>query len=209
MLLFSDRAAVPELELGFAIAADSSESDKTFTLMKDTVTSIIDKYGMGRVRYGLIVFGDSASIKANFRDGFQLEQLKTLIEISVKEPSGAALDKALEEAKKLFTGAGVRGDARKVLVVITDKASGRSPSDIRDAAGELEDEQVHTVGVCIGEEADKGELELIARLSSFCVKDKDLSVEDLSVAIVEAALKGRFALNTDRNCTVDLFISRY
>ena len=189
MLLFSDRAAVPELELGFAIAADSSESDKTFTLMKDTVTSIIDKYGMGRVRYGLIVFGDSASIKANFRDGFQLEQLKTLIEISVKEPSGAALDKALEEAKKLFTGAGVRGDARKVLVVITDKASGRSPSDIRDAAGELEDEQVHIVGVSIGEESDEEELESM-NPSVVVSEKKDSYPEDVADSVMKAVLEG-------------------
>lgn len=198
--LVSDKPAVPALELGFAVSASSIDSDKTFKLMKDTIKATIDDYGIGRVRYGMIVFGDSASIKVNFRDAYEMNKLKTFIDVIVKEPSGAALDKALEKAKDMFTASGVRADARKVLVVITDKMSGRSPSNIRDAAKELKEEQVHIVAVSIGEESDEEELENTHPLEVISEKDKDADPEDVADAIMRVVLKGKQLYRKGNRC---------
>lgn len=187
----SDKRPVPELELGFALAAASTNSHDIYELMKNAIKSIIDEYEIDRVRYGLIVFGDSASIKVNFQDSFTVEELKQFIGLTRAPRRGAALDKALEEAKKMFKAPGVRPYARKVLVVMTDKASGRGPSDIREASRQLKGDNVAVVAVAIGEESDPEELKIIEPSGPSIETDKDADPEDLGKEIMDAALKGK------------------
>ena len=51
------------LDLVFALSATGFERDEIFQQMKDIVKGMIDKYRIGKVRYGLIIFGDIASVK--------------------------------------------------------------------------------------------------------------------------------------------------
>ena len=181
---------IPELDLGFAIAAGSFDADETFQLMKDTISAIIGEYGLDKIRYGLIVFGDTASIKIQFGDFSNIDNMLRYLNILPKKRSGAALDEALEEAERLFLSSGARPNAKKVLVVITDLASGKTPSQVSEAAKPLQDKGVKIVAVAIGKEADPKELEIFTPMEKIIEEEKGVQPDDLKKAIMVKVLTG-------------------
>lgn len=97
--------------------------------MKDTIKEISKKYGTNKIRYGLIVFGSKATITIPFRTtSISPEDVSSYLDTVRKNDRQGNLDLALEEAKKMFLGA--RPTAKKILVVITDKASDSYGEDI-------------------------------------------------------------------------------
>lgn len=105
---------IPKLDLAFAISA--LPTDNNFGVILDVVKEITERFFSDRVKYGLIVFGRTASIRIHFRDGFtdpeDLERFIGLIPGNNDEP---ALDQALVAAERLFESA--RKDAQKVCVI--------------------------------------------------------------------------------------------
>lgn len=79
------KSPIPELELGFAIAAGSLFADETFKLMKDTISAIIREYGVGKINYGLVVFGDTATIKIRFNDFTDINNLLQFLSATPKK----------------------------------------------------------------------------------------------------------------------------
>ena len=73
-------------------------------------------------------------------------------------PTSPVLDQALEATRALFEGDGVRQNAKKVLVVFTDKSSGLDESVLRSAASKLENKEVEVIAISMGEESDANEL---------------------------------------------------
>lgn len=71
----------------------------------------------------------------------------------------AALDKALESARTLFNDPAARPDAKKVLVVITDKASGLHSATIKSAAKPLKQSKIRIIAFSVGGEGSTRELE--------------------------------------------------
>jgi hypothetical protein len=119
------------VDLIFALSATAISADKTFLLMKDSISEIIDKYGIGNAHYGLVVFGDSASTKVSFSSGYtDSNTLKQFIDSVPRSTRGPALDKAIDEAEVMFNSPAARPDAKKVLVVVIDKNSASDPSVI-------------------------------------------------------------------------------
>lgn len=51
------------MDLVFALSATGFQRSQTFKQMKDLVKAMIDKYKIGKVKYGLIIFGASAATK--------------------------------------------------------------------------------------------------------------------------------------------------
>lgn len=43
-----------------AMCAVSGQLNKTFTLMKDTIKSIVDKYGTSKIHYSVVIYGTQA-----------------------------------------------------------------------------------------------------------------------------------------------------
>jgi hypothetical protein len=84
--------------------------------------------------------------------------LKVFIDALPRDSSGALINKALEEATKVFQRAGVRPNAKKVLVVITDRRSGVSKGDIQIAAKPLSNAGIEVIPVAIGNEVSKDEI---------------------------------------------------
>lgn len=120
-------ASVPELDLVFAIAATSSDGEEIYKLMKSTIQSIITNYGVEKIQYGIIHYGDISSTQVKFGAKFpSLENFKSFIDSLPRYFGGRGVDKALVQADQLFKGAAVRPNAKKVLVVMTDNASGRT-----------------------------------------------------------------------------------
>lgn len=186
---------IPELDLGFAIAAGSMDATETFQLMKDTIAAIISEYQLDKINYGLIVFGDAAIIQIEFGEYSNVNNLLRVLRFTPKKRSGASLVDALREADSLFSSSDVRLLAKKVLVVITDLASGESSSQVEEAARPLQDKGVKIVAVAIGKEADPIELETFTPVDKIIEEEKTVQPTDLKKTIMEKVLTGWFAAN--------------
>lgn len=80
----------------------------------------------------------------------------------VKNRRGAALDGVLREATKLLNDAGkVRPNAKNVLVVIADKKSDSRGEDLKMAVMKMQPDNIKVIGVALGEESDKDELDIL------------------------------------------------
>ena len=188
--LSAGQRPIPELELGFAIAAGSLYADETFQLMKDTISAIIRGYGLGKIKYALVVFGDTAAMKIQFSDHTDVNNLLQFLSIIPKKRSGAALNEALKEAEGLFSSADIRPHARKVLVVITDLSSGKSPSEVREAARPLTDKGIKIVAVAIGKEVDPKEFEIITSRERIIIEERSVQPGYLKKEIMLIVLRG-------------------
>ena len=182
------KVPVPEINLGFAVAAGSVDADGTFKFMKDTIKSIVREYDPDKINYGLIIFGDTAIPRIRFGDFSDTKSLLNVISILPRQRRGAALDEALKEAQKMFKSSGVLPHARNVLVIITDLASGKSYSDLKAAVKPLEAQGVDIVAVAIGKEADAPELENVAPKEKIIEADKTDKPDELQKEIMEKVL---------------------
>lgn len=189
----SETAAVPMLDLGFAISASAQDADKTFKLMKEAINSIAERYEASKIRYALLTFGDTVRREVNFTLDFpDPEALQKALE-RASQPSGDPdLQRALEEAKMMFKQAPSRPGAKKVLVVIMDKKSFSEPDEVEQAAKPLEDDNIKVVPVAVGPEASLPELEKTTTNKKFMVTaGKDEDPDRLGEEIMRKALKSK------------------
>jgi len=94
--------------------------------MKNIIKKVIEKYGMSRISYGLITFGSDPETKIRLAEYFNTENdLKRFVDATGKL-NGAALDKALVEAKKSFDGS-TRPQVKKVLELFGKTREIRTP----------------------------------------------------------------------------------
>lgn len=169
------------------------KADDNFEKAKEVIKSIIDTYAMNKLRYGVIVFGSSASIKVSFGDDFPTdEDLKNVITILSGSNELPALDEALKKGKELFDDAQERPNARKVLVVITDKKSTSKLDDLKASAKMLQDNGIKVIPVAIGDEVDHVELEETTSDKTNVVNvTTDVDVIDLKEKIMSKVFKGK------------------
>lgn len=192
LLYLSDNLRVPQIDLGFAISATAVSASDTFERIKDTITAIVDEYGItDRLRYGLIVFGRNALQKLSFGEESDMNSLKAKIKSSQRLGGEPNLQKALEEAKRLFGSESAGPDVKKVLVVITDKKSTSRPEDVKKAVVPLEEGGVKIVPVAVGSSADPSELEVITSNRGYIiVTQRKLDPDVTAEKIMEKVLKG-------------------
>ena len=69
---------IQEVDLVVAMCAVSAASSQSFKLMKDTVKSIVDKYGTSKIHYNVVLYGTLAVPTLEFSD-------KTLTKEDVKK----------------------------------------------------------------------------------------------------------------------------
>lgn len=153
----------PEIDLCFAVSATAAFANETFTLMTETINDVVDSYGIGKVRYSVVVFGSLVRQVVRFGSGItDPDKLKE--EISSVRPIGGApaIDEALEASLEAFKESKDRPNARKVLVVILDNESGLQMSDIALKAGALEKSYIRVITVGVGGDAKQEELETMA-----------------------------------------------
>lgn len=107
-------------------------TQENLKLVKETVQEMIDRYGVGRVRYGFIVFGSSAVIKIPFKSQVtDPADLKKAVDDGLTStPSSPNLDAALEKAETLFNGS-KRNQAKRILIVIVDKKSASETGSLK------------------------------------------------------------------------------
>ena len=181
-----------DMDIVFALSATSATADRTFIGMKNIVKALVENYGMGKVRYGLIVFGGTASIKIDLHDNLPTEEeLKNLVETVPRTTGGPALDKALEEANTLFETR-ARPNAKKVLVVIVDNKSTSKPEDVREVAKPIHDKNVLVIAINVGESADSSDMDnLIPNKENIMSVDTTDEPKEIADDIASVIDKGR------------------
>ena len=112
---------------------------------------------MDVIRVGVVVFGSDTeaaiSVQENTNNNVQTDVKRLFPKFGVPD-----LDSALSEARRVFKTSG-RPNARKVVVVISDRGSDSSYGDIKAEADLLVEDDIVLISVVIGKDADSKELE--------------------------------------------------
>ena len=146
---------IPETDIVFAITATSQKWLNNFKQMKETINAVLDTYSMDVIRVGVIVFGrdtETIPIQQSLNKNLESAVGKLFPRFGIPD-----LDNALKEARRLFKDGG-RSNARKVIVVISDRASDSSYDDLKGEADRLKEDDILLVSVVIGQEANANEL---------------------------------------------------
>ena len=155
---------IPKIDLVFALSATSGSSPQSYDLMKNTIKAFVNKYGVNKIHYSIIVYGDSVIRVVNFNRTFPISvnDLKAAIDRQPALIGGPVLKDALQETVRIFNETVGRPGAKKVLVVITDKNSGTPSNTLSIAVRPLEDNGVLVISVGIGEAVERSELNVIS-----------------------------------------------
>ena len=162
--------------------------------MTDAIDSLLQKYDSSKIRYGLIVYDDDASVIVHLRNATYADQVREVLE-TIEEPSGgSALDKALEKAADMFADAGDRQDADRVLVVLTDKSSGLDEDLVSGTVMRLEQMVVKIIPVAVGDEVSPVEFVIVTNKGNIIESEKDKDPDELSEEIMERVIS-KYTLN--------------
>ena len=102
------------VDVAFALSATSTDASTNFKLMKDTIISFADIYGVEKINYAVITYGQKQRKWVDFQNQpSDFKDMKKTLDAITRETGVVALDEAIEEARKLFDGA--RPQARKVM----------------------------------------------------------------------------------------------
>jgi len=159
--------------------------------VKETVKFIIKKYGVGNLRYAVILYGSDAKVTLSFERTFpSLENWLTTVDSMQNEAGNPALEKALQKAEELFRSS-ARKDAKKVLVVIADKSPIGDKHETGKEAQELEFADVKIVPVAIGGNIDPKEIEDISTYKDVLVVVLgEVDPTELGQSVMAKVLKG-------------------
>lgn len=90
--------------------------------MKDIIVWIISNYGIGKLCYFVILFGNDVKIELDFDGGiFILNKLIQFVQEFFRRSGGFDVILVLDKVKIVFKFVFVRFNVWKVLVVIIDK----------------------------------------------------------------------------------------
>jgi len=101
--VFAERISIPEMDLLLAISTTAIESKDNLLYSKEVIYKIIEKYGIRKIKYSLLTFGQEPYVYFKFNSTFDdADRLKLAIDRSDMKSSGASLQKAMEKSKEVF-----------------------------------------------------------------------------------------------------------
>lgn len=140
-LTFLERPKVPEIDLVFALTATTRNADDVFQRMRSAVKIISDTYGMNKLHYSVIVYGDDAKPIFDFKLNMpSRESLRYIIDRLQRISGRPDTVKALEEAMQIIKDSGVRPTAKTILVFITDGVVPDKPREVEKAVKAIEEQ---------------------------------------------------------------------
>ena len=152
---FSFSGNIPDTDIGFAISADSIDSDSIFALMKWIINTIIDRYGTLKVRFSVIAYGSIVTTRFTFDNTkFTQEDLIRAVNETQQVSGTPDLLMALEEAEILFRKSS-RPNATRVLVVLSDVVGLANDSELTACAGRLRKQGVLILSAGFGPQANQ------------------------------------------------------
>jgi len=156
------QANIPEIDLTFALSATSVFSNETFKLMTSTVNRIIQRYGITRIHYSVIIFGSTPTTHFDFSRTFPNKDVLVRVVSRLPKKSGRPdLAKALESVKKVYELRQVRPNAKKVVVVILDNESVNTAKELKENAAFIVDKGILAICVGVGSSIESKELQII------------------------------------------------
>ena len=178
--------------MAFAISANAAlDSSENFRKMKDIIDWVINKYGVGTIQYGVVVFGNTPSVKVTFTQPVNDDQLKAILQSAAKNRAGSNLERALDEVQRLFDSS-PRPDAKRVLVLVTDKRSDSSLEDVETSAEALWSSRIKVVPVAFGREAAPDEVKATTSDEDNLIDAKNTNnPDDVAKDIMEKVLEGQ------------------
>ena len=179
---------MPKLDLLFAISATSKDTDETFQLMTSAIDSLLQKYDSSNIRYGVLVYGDNVTVVVHVKNHTDAARIQEQLTTVLPSLGGTALDKALEAAAFMFTQAGDRDDAKRVLVIMTDESSGLDEDVVVGATKPLEQMAVKIIPVVVGNDVKPKEFEKVTSKDNIIRTRKDEDPENLSEKIMERVI---------------------
>ena len=189
-LFISDTRDIPAIDLAFALSAAAVDADDIFDKMKNTVDTIVKLYGVDKIRYALVTFGDKANTVADFDNDRGKDALRTIVQ-NVSRPTGEPdVREALEEVEKLFENASPRPGSLKVLVVFIDKKSANSRDDIKEAAKPLIEKNVTIIPATVGSEVNVDEIEVLVTNKEFIAVCPVPEPDTWPEIIIDKAIQG-------------------
>ena len=194
MAYFLDSMPPLNVDLGFAISVTDIRANETYENVKDVVKYIVSTQGIANIRYGVILFADSANTYIPFSHTFPDKGTLMSLLDAFPAPSGSPdLQKALDEAKSMFDKApSRRPGAKKVLVVIMDNKAINDAIAIRKAATGLEEEDIQVIPVGVGANVDDEDLESItSNKKNVITTDKDGDPSSVGKEILEKIIQGK------------------
>ncbi|XP_043403252.1 collagen alpha-1(XIV) chain-like [Chelonia mydas] len=150
----------------FLVGESWSVGEGNFRLIKDFVYSVIlsfENVAMGKegVRLGVALYAEKPRMSIELTDYVTIEEVLVAVrELSFQGGSAKTGDALVFVAHVVFSPAAARGDAAKIVVLITD---GKSADSVEDAALVLQDRGVTVFAVGI-KNADRNELRKIASM---------------------------------------------
>ena len=101
--MFAERISIPEMDLLLAISTTATESEDNLRYSKEVIYKIIEKYGIRKIKYSLLTFGQEPYVYFKFNSIFDdVDRLKLAIDGGKMKSSGASLQKAMEKSKEMF-----------------------------------------------------------------------------------------------------------
>lgn len=98
-----ERISIPEMDLLVAISTTAAESADNLLYSKEVIYKIIEKYGIRKVKYSLLTFGQEPHVYFKFNSIFDdVDRLKLAIDRGKMKSSGASLQKTMEKSKEVF-----------------------------------------------------------------------------------------------------------
>lgn len=183
------------MDILFAMSATSpTNASQNFDLMKKTAKDIVTLYGVHRIRYATMVFGTGTTTLLQFTNSsVSKDYVSSTIDSATPMNGPVNMGNALNQAKTTFDNANpLRPNARKVLVVMTDKDTTTSKADVESKVKELTDKEIKVIGAGVGTEIDRGQLDWIT-LNKFYVMHvaNEERPRHFGQGIMTRAIKGR------------------
>lgn len=179
--------------------------------MKRTVQSIVEKYGVNRIHYSVIVFGSVAISHIDFSTSIpDRDELIRKVNQLPKSKDRPDLVKALEKAKQVFELQEVRPNAKKVLVVILDNASASNKKELKKAVHVLVNKSVLIIGVGIGSAVLPEQLEIITEeIRNIIRVGTDKNPDELAKEIMAIILRSKFLCRIKDDKFIPSFLSPF
>ncbi|KAK3753528.1 hypothetical protein QZH41_018026 [Actinostola sp. cb2023] len=182
----------PEMDVLFALSATSANKAATFTQMKNTVKDIVNNYGIRRIRYAVTVFGAAIKTPLDFTMKLTKDQILSKIDGAAPENGPVNIQSGLTTAKTIFDNANPkRPNAKKVLVVMNDQSTNEIKSNVDTPVKQLTDNDVQLVGVGVGTNIKREQLEWITRNTFYVIHvSRSEQPRHLGSSIMTRAIKG-------------------
>ncbi|XP_015765671.1 PREDICTED: collagen alpha-1(XXVIII) chain-like [Acropora digitifera] len=152
------------VDLAFIVDSSGSIGSKNYLKEKHFIKQLARSFGVapGQSRAALVLYSNSASVKAGFDQYPTLEEFHKSVDDLPYEEGSTRIDLALEKAsQEVFPKA--RKGLFKIAILISDGKQTRAADSkgLREASEPLRSADVHVLAVGVGSDVDSNELRLV------------------------------------------------